>query len=344
MLIKMQMTPRIPLPLSRLRRTHRSIEASVGFDASAGFTLVELLVVISIITVLITILLPALAGARAAARTTQCLATARGLSQLTTSFATDRKGQAPLAGRLADFPASRFTRQYLPPALLYYDEAGSGSAERPLPFFAQLAAHQGIEFDTSSIGSMRNQLGGSVCATANQFGKFTRCPDDSTFEIGNAEHLGITLGPGDSTWTVQTGLGEMSSYMLNEWVLGQEGNDRFRGKIENVRFPAEVFLLADGEPRSLESPQGQNYQLVWSDASVPGFSLSDYNDHNQGYTVPEPSSGFFYQFGYTVSTMTSEITGGPRHRGAVNAAFVDGHASTVPLRTAPMQRVRISDP
>jgi prepilin-type processing-associated H-X9-DG protein len=303
-----------------------------------------LLVVISIITVLISILLPALAAARAASRTTACLTTVRSIGQAATGFATDRKGQAPMAGRLADYTRATFDRAHLPGDLLYYEEAGAGSTERPMPFFASLASFGGAALETSSIQGMRDSLGASTSPSAlAELAKLTRCPDDTEFTAGNTSHMGVTLGPGDTTWTVTTGLGEMSSYVVNEWVFGQEGSDRWRGKIERVQFPAEVFLACDGTPRVLESPPGQNYLLIWSDASQPGFSLSDYNDQNLGYT-PETSTGFFYQFGYTVDMTTGEITGGPRHRKAINASFADGHGSTVPLTAARMKKVRISDP
>lgn len=312
---------------------------------AAGFTLVELLVVIAIIAVLVSILLPALAAARASARTSRCLATVTGIGQATTTFMAERKGQAPLAGRLQQHPTPLFERQHLPSELYYYQESGEGSPERPLPFFAQLAINDGLKLDLTSIETLRGQLGGSATdPTVAEFGQRTRCPDDRSFEPGNVLQTGITLGPGDATWTVTRGLGEMSSYMPNEWIFGEEGNDRRRGKADSVAFPSSVFLACDGEPRSLEPPPGQNYLLVWNDASIRGFSLSDFNDQNLGYTTTETSTGFCYLFGYVVNPMTGDIIDGPRHRGQINATFMDGHGATIPLRLDTMKRVLISDP
>lgn len=53
-----------------------------------GFTLVELLVVISIIALLIALLLPALQGARELARSAQCMSNLRQLATATTNYAT----------------------------------------------------------------------------------------------------------------------------------------------------------------------------------------------------------------------------------------------------------------
>jgi prepilin-type N-terminal cleavage/methylation domain-containing protein len=64
---------------------------------AAGFTLVELLVVIGIIAVLIGILLPALNRARDHARTTQCLSNMRQIGSTLNMFVTEHKGYLPKA-------------------------------------------------------------------------------------------------------------------------------------------------------------------------------------------------------------------------------------------------------
>jgi len=70
---------------------------------TAGFTLVELLVVISIIALLIGILLPALSAARNAARTMQCGSNMRQLGIAFTAYAQDYDDSLPCAR--ADFTA-----------------------------------------------------------------------------------------------------------------------------------------------------------------------------------------------------------------------------------------------
>ncbi len=64
----------------------------------AGFTLVELLVVIGIIALLVSILLPTLGAARDRAMTTQCLSNLRQLGIAQASYAADFKGFALPAG------------------------------------------------------------------------------------------------------------------------------------------------------------------------------------------------------------------------------------------------------
>lgn len=62
---------------------------------SAGFTLVELLVVIGIISVLISLLLPALSKARVAAVQVQCMSVHRQLSLALFQYVQENKGWAP---------------------------------------------------------------------------------------------------------------------------------------------------------------------------------------------------------------------------------------------------------
>ncbi|MGC9259963.1 MAG: prepilin-type N-terminal cleavage/methylation domain-containing protein [Phycisphaerae bacterium] len=60
-----------------------------------GFTLVEILVVISIIAILIALLLPALAKAKQVANSISCAARLRSLGQLSAEYAQDYKGMLP---------------------------------------------------------------------------------------------------------------------------------------------------------------------------------------------------------------------------------------------------------
>lgn len=83
-------------------------EESVNYSAprrraAAGFTLVELLVVIGIIAVLISILLPALNKARESARRTQCASNLHQFAQGAIMVANNHKGRFPLSHRVLHY-------------------------------------------------------------------------------------------------------------------------------------------------------------------------------------------------------------------------------------------------
>lgn len=80
-----------------------------------GFTLVELLVVISIIALLISILLPSLRGARDQAKLAKCLAHMRGLGQASMTFSTDHNNYIQLVSTqqgVDDADSSRTRYEY----------------------------------------------------------------------------------------------------------------------------------------------------------------------------------------------------------------------------------------
>src|SRR6185436_3981919 len=100
--------------------------------------------------------------------------------------------------------------------------------------------------------------------------------------------LGNSLLPNDLSWTVSGGLGEMSSYMLNEWALGESymPSTRLLGKIYKTQFPSDVSYVADGEPRLFEAPD-INYSLFFDEETVPGFTLADYNEMYRSFSPPQ---------------------------------------------------------
>ena len=138
-----------------------------------GFSLIELLMVISIIALLLSILMPALGRAREQAKSTVCLAHIRGISQSTVMYL-DNDGQNVL-------------RWYIVPVLQAYGSVGVrtpwvfGGFKAPIPnahrFFSGTP-------DSSLYPAEARPLNRYVDATAQGSVQLNvyKCPGDRTFE------------------------------------------------------------------------------------------------------------------------------------------------------------------
>lgn len=204
----------------------------------SGFTLVELMVVISIIALLIALLLPALRQARSAARKAQCGTQLRSIGQLLGMYAADNKGFSP------DYSVVR--------------NAGGGWERLPIvngnrntTGYASKLAYLGYLPTGSWTGSTT-----PATYDANAMYKMLTCPDE----------------PGMSNMLFQQ---FVMSYRTNHNAMGMfpfgvastyyTNSCRF----DDIRKPSSFFLLLESNmsPTTTNAniPQPVNHRLDWLD-------------------------------------------------------------------------------
>jgi prepilin-type N-terminal cleavage/methylation domain-containing protein/prepilin-type processing-associated H-X9-DG protein len=168
--------------------------------APSGFTLVELLVVITIIGILIALLLPAVQAAREAARRMQC---SNNLKQIGI-------GLHAFAAAEGVFPPGIMTRSGV-----RFDEDGSPQREWPcylhflLPYVEQVAAYEalhGPRFDVKNPWPPNGDPAAWPMAARDQSWSMLLCPSDSlgggmvdygVFKLAKTNYLGFFSGLND---------------------------------------------------------------------------------------------------------------------------------------------------
>ena len=277
---------------------------------SFGFTLVELLVVVTIIGFLIALLLPAMQAAREAMRNMQCR---NNLKQLGLALHT----YAESAGC---FPSAYYFRDC---KYLNYDTDGTDATwvVRLLPYVDQANLYQAINWNRGFGFSLDNTAHPNKLITSADLPVFN-CPTNRRVKpYKGAYALGSYvanngMGPLQDTCSLVGSRGRGAFYLNSYLALGD-----FQDGLSNTALVSEVLHLADGEWRGVMfGDEG----CVYHHNSTPNSSVPD--ELRSGWctgsnNLPQsPCMGTYSSWNPRYLTMTTRSL----HPGGVNLLVGDG--------------------
>ena len=313
----------------------------------AGFTLVELLVVIGIIALLISILLPALNKARASAMRTKCAANLGQIAVGAQMHVQAHRGYYPLAGILKGSPGSliknaepqevgdvnksKYSYIYLKEGVNKTVLAGwHTSIAQYLTKARILDSQDNIEYERDEDGN-------------GDYMRYFNCPAD----VGKASDVvySIIYIPGDGTWGWQL----RSSYVVNEAVCGWDDRfSRLKGQQSKIAEPSRTMLAVCGPGGARSASQtltndrgatrnafianGRNYGQTAPDGTiVRSISMAE--------ALPNPAFPTGPYLALPVNAL--DVT---RHRGSTTVLFVDGHVESRQLTRGDLKDIYLLPP
>ncbi|MHB1767519.1 MAG: prepilin-type N-terminal cleavage/methylation domain-containing protein [Phycisphaerae bacterium] len=287
----------------------------------AGFTLVELLVVISIIAILIALLLPALAQARQDALSTVCLANLRSQGQMLSEYETTFEDAIPYV----------------------YDTNQSGGnfygvSRWDTVLFCYINDVTEYDYLTAWYGATSTISPAEESALLAKFAGTFICPA-SVLPV-HYRHPGSSNDvsqPGDVTTYACNPNFFMAYLPTGQAGIAGVGPQSFNFKASNVVDPTQKVAIGDATQQTAAggpsySPEFYWWQNAWNGLDWPVNDLVSSQGMAPGWNS---NSDYSPSFGFMGSGMRYRHGQSSASTGSANAVFFDGHAASIPVNNVP---------
>jgi prepilin-type N-terminal cleavage/methylation domain-containing protein len=276
-----------------------------------GFTLVEMLVVITIIAILIGLLMPAINAARESARTTQCL-----------------NNQHELGTALVHYDLAK---NRLPGVLSFVNPADSASKRINwvMSIFGELGRMdlwQQYSDGTAATSGAGVKVGQLICPSSNMA--------EPTGGLSYAVNLGVFDSSGKTVPDYSTRL--FRNRAAWDSTSKQSEPDQ---SITSMKSPVRTVMLS--EKLCAYKQSGDKISMMWTytswdsgASSYTSFTPGTYNWDTNQLAFQWPATGSTSKLNDLPTAGTPGPGLGSYHRGMIIVTFFDGHGEKIPETTA----------